>query len=72
MGVAGEPRSRGATDGVTRNVSLHDPDATPIRKGRLGGPVEFGYKAQVIDNEGGVVLDWHVVEGNRVSCLKDS
>lgn len=31
-----------------RLVSLHDPDARPIRKGRLGIPVEFGYKAQVV------------------------
>jgi IS5 family transposase len=30
-------------DGSTRLVSLHDPDARPIRKGRLGKPVEFGY-----------------------------
>ena len=32
-------------DGSTRVVSLHDPDARPIAKGRLGKPVEFGYKA---------------------------
>ncbi len=31
-------------DGATRVVSLHDTDARPIRKGRLGKPVEFGYK----------------------------
>jgi IS5 family transposase len=31
-------------DGATRLVSLHDPDARPIRKGRLGKPVEVGYK----------------------------
>jgi IS5 family transposase len=31
--------------GSTRVVSLHDTDARPIRKGRLGRPVEFGYKA---------------------------
>src|SRR5207245_3827667 len=31
--------------GATRVVSLHDPDARPITKGRLGRPVEFGYKA---------------------------
>ncbi len=41
-------------DGATRLVSLHDPGARPIRKGRLGKPVEFGYKAQVVDNEDGV------------------
>jgi IS5 family transposase len=47
--------------GATRIVSLHDPDARPIAKGRLGKPVEFGYKAQIVDNEDGVVLD-HIIE----------
>src|ERR687891_74486 len=36
-------------EGATRLVSLHDPDARPICKGRLGKPVEFGYKAQVAE-----------------------
>jgi transposase, IS5 family len=51
-------------DGATRLVSLHDPDARPIVKGRLGKPVEFGYKAQVADNPDGVVLDYQVEVGN--------
>ena len=51
-------------DSATRVVSLHDPDARPIAKGRLGRPVEFGYKAQVVDNDDGVVLDYTVEEGN--------
>jgi IS5 family transposase len=38
-------------DGATRRVSLHDGDARPIAKGRLGKPVEFGHKAQVSDND---------------------
>ena len=50
--------------GSTRVVSLHDPDARPIRKGRLGRPVEFGYKAQVLDNTDGIVLDHEVMIGN--------
>ena len=50
--------------GATRRVSLHDPDARPIAKGRLGKPVEFGHKAQVVDNEDGVVLDYTVEQGN--------
>jgi IS5 family transposase len=54
----------GSPDGSTRLVSLHDPDARPIRKGRLGKPVEFGYKAQVVDNEDGVVLDHNVEVGH--------
>jgi len=65
--IAEQTRQRmsGATpDGATRRVSLHDPDARPIAKGRLGKPVEFGHKAQVIDNEDGVVLDHTVEPGN--------
>jgi transposase, IS5 family len=48
----------------SRVVSLHDADARPIRKGRLGKPVEFGYKAQVVDNADGVILDHSVELGN--------
>ena len=51
-------------DGAARRVSLHDPDARPIAKGRLGKPVEFGAKAQVVDNDDGVVLDHDVEQGN--------
>ena len=51
-------------DGATRRVSLHDADARPIAKGRLGRPVEFGYKAQVVDNVDGIVLDHTVEQGN--------
>jgi transposase, IS5 family len=51
-------------DGATRRVSLHDPHARPIAKGRLGKPVEFGYKAQVMDNDDGVVVDHAVEVGN--------
>ena len=47
-----------------RLVSLHDVDARPIRKGRLGKPVEFGYKAQIVDNADGVILDHNVEIGN--------
>ena len=50
-------------DGATRLVSLHDPDARPIRKGRTGRPVEFGYKAQVLDNDDGIVVDYTVEYG---------
>jgi IS5 family transposase len=45
-------------------VSLHDADARPIAKGRLGKPVEFGYKAQLVDNEDGVIVDHNVEAGN--------
>jgi IS5 family transposase len=51
-------------DGSTRIVSLHDQDARPIAKGRLGKPVEFGYKAGIADNADGIVLDHEVHLGN--------
>jgi IS5 family transposase len=65
--IAAQTRQRlsGTTpDGATRRVSLHDPDARPIAKGRLGKPVEFGHKAQVCDNDDGIVLDHTVEPGN--------
>ncbi len=61
--VVAQARSRLAgqmPDGATRLVSLHDPDARPIRKGRIDKPVEFGYKAQVLDNDDGIVVDYSV------------
>ena len=51
-------------DGASRVVSLHDPDARPIRKGNLRRPVEFGFKAQVADNADGIIVDHSVVVGN--------
>jgi IS5 family transposase len=59
-----ERMAGGMPAGSTRIVSLHDPDARAIRKGRLGKPVEFGYKAQLVDNEDGVILDHNVEMGN--------
>jgi len=50
-------------DGATRLVSLHDPDARPIRKGRIDRPAEFGCKAQVTDNDDGIILDYSVEYG---------
>jgi IS5 family transposase len=64
--IATQTRARlsGQTpQGATRLVSLHDPDARPIRKGRIDRPVEFGYKAQVVDNDDGVVVDYSVEPG---------
>jgi hypothetical protein len=48
--IAAQTRQRlsGTTpDGATRRVSLHDADARPIAKGRLGKPVEFGTSARI-------------------------
>jgi IS5 family transposase len=40
--IAGEPISE-------RLVSMFDPDARPIRKGKLGKPNEFGYVLQICE-----------------------
>jgi IS5 family transposase len=50
-------------ESATRLVSLHDPDARPIRKGRIGKPVEFGCRAQITGNDDGVILDYSVEYG---------
>ena len=65
--VVAQTRSRLAgvmPESASRLVSLHAVDARPIRKGRLGKPVEFGYKAQIVDNTEGVILDHSVEIGN--------
>jgi IS5 family transposase len=65
--VVAQTRSRLAgvmPESASRLVSLHDTDARPIRKGRLGKPVEFGYKAQIVDNADGVILDHNIEIGN--------
>jgi IS5 family transposase len=65
--VVAQTRSRLAgimPESASRLVSLHDVDARPIRKGRLGKPVEFGYKAQIVDNADGVILDHNIEIGN--------
>ena len=48
--VAAQIRRRVAGDPITdRLVSLSDPDARPIRKGKLGKPNEFGYVTQLAE-----------------------
>jgi IS5 family transposase len=60
LAQARERLAGGMPESSSRLVSLHDPDARPIKKGRLGKPVEFGYKAQILDNIDGVVVDHSV------------
>ena len=66
--VVAQTRRRLAGERVaagSKLVSLHDTDARVITKGRLGRPVEFGYQAQVLDNEDGIVLDYQLNAGRR-------
>jgi IS5 family transposase len=48
--VAAQIRRRVADDPIRdRIVSLHDPDARPIRKGKLGKRTEFGFVSQLAE-----------------------
>ena len=48
--VATQIKQRVAGEKITdRLISLADPDARPIRKGKLGKPNEFGYVAQIAE-----------------------
>ena len=48
--IARQIRQRVAGEPITdRIVSLHDPDARPIRKGKLGKPNEFGFVSQLTE-----------------------
>jgi IS5 family transposase len=48
--VAGQIKQRVAGEPIKdRIVSLHDPDARPIRKGKLGKPNEFGFVSQLAE-----------------------
>ena len=47
-----------------RLVSLWDPDARPIRKGKPGRPTEFGYTLLVAEDEHGFIADHQLQQGN--------
>lgn len=52
------------TNLVDRLISLKDPDARPIVKGKLGKRVEFGYKLQIQEIEGGIITGYELYKGN--------
>ena len=47
-----------------RLVSLSDPDARPIRKGKPGRPTEFGYTLLLAEDERGFIADHQLQRGN--------
>jgi transposase, IS5 family len=47
-----------------RLVSLSDPDARPIRKGKPRAPTEFGYTLLVAEDERGFIADHQLQQGN--------
>ncbi len=54
----------GITSIAERIVSLHDPEARPIRKGKLKKPNEFGRTLQLVQDSSGVILDYELQHGN--------
>jgi IS5 family transposase len=47
-----------------RLVSLADPDARPIRKGKPQHPTQFGYPLLLAEDERGFIADHHLQRGN--------
>jgi len=47
-----------------RIVSFFDPEARPIKKGKLSKKTEFGYKVRIDETESGFVTGYEVYEGN--------
>lgn len=61
-------QARKVNDGQTpiadRLVSVHDPDARPISKGKLRASTEFGYKLSLGESEERVITSYQVMTGN--------
>ncbi len=47
-----------------RIISFFDPDARPIKKGKLSKTAEFGYKARIDETENGFVTVYELYKGN--------
>lgn len=47
-----------------RIVSIFDPEARPIKKGKLGKKVEFGYNLQIEESENGFIMGYDTYIGN--------
>src|SRR4030095_6493350 len=61
-----QPAQRLAGTGViaARLVSLADPDARPIRKGKPRHPTQFGYTLLLAEDERGFICDHQLQQGN--------
>ena len=59
-----EQKLNGASSIPERIVSLYDPEARPIRKGKLKKPNEFGRTLQLVQDSSGVILDHELHQGN--------
>jgi IS5 family transposase len=59
-----EQRLQGILSIPDRLVSLFDPEARPIRRGKLSAKTEFGYKALLTETEDRLITHYEVHEGN--------
>lgn len=59
-----EQRLQGTLSIPDRLVSVFDPDARPIRRGKLSAKTEFGYKALVTETEERLITHYEVHMGN--------
>src|SRR5690606_17325805 len=55
---------RGERSMPHRMVSIFDPEARPIRKGKLNAPTEFGRKVLMQETEEGIISHYQVLDGN--------
>ncbi len=59
-----EAVNNGNTKLTDRLVSLKDPEARPIVRGKVGKRVEFGYKLQIQETESGIITGYQLYKGN--------
>jgi IS5 family transposase len=59
-----EQKLQGVKSIADRVVSFYDPQARPIRKGKLNKAVEFGRTLQLVQDSSGVILHYEVHQGN--------
>jgi len=59
-----ESVNAGNTKLADRLISFKYPDARPIVKGKLGKRVEFGYKLQIQEVDGGIITGYQLYKGN--------
>jgi IS5 family transposase len=59
-----EQKLQGEKSIPERIVSFHDPQARPIRKGKLNKAVEFGRTLQLVQDSSGVIVHYEVHRGH--------
>jgi IS5 family transposase len=59
-----DQRLAGADSIPERIVSMHDPEARPIRRGKLAKPNEFGRTMQLTQDQSGLLLVYKIQHGN--------